>query len=209
MVKKERHFLAIIVIFLIVFFTAGILVGRVTVSGEIDELSQLVNQNELDTESYVIEQSLVTSLIGKDCDSANIQVDFLFKELYKLGSFLEQSESKNLFVDNYLLLKKKYNLNQIRTYLLINEIKNECNYENPVILFFYGDDSESIEQGKILDEIVSDFNAKVFAIEYGYAEEIGFLEDFYEIDSVPSLIINYENILHDKQSYSQIKSEIQ
>ena len=138
----------------------------------------------------------------------NTRVDLLFNELFKLGSFLDQKEKTNEFDDNFYLLKKRYNLMQIKAYLTIYNIKQECNYDSPIIIFFYADNSVSKKQGFVLDEIVNNYGAKVFAIEYGYAEELIFFETFYDVEDTPSLVINYNTVLNGFSEYEIIESNL-
>ena len=99
---------------------------------------------------------------------------------------------------------------QIKTYLLFYNLNQECNIKSPVILYFYGDDGGlSQQQGLILDKIVEDYDAKVFAIEYNYAKEIHFLELHYNIKTTPSMIINYDKLIEGHADYETIKNELE
>ena len=98
---------------------------------------------------------------------------------------------------------------QIKTFVLYYQLKNKCDIEDCVILFYYSrNDPDSFEQGKILDRLVENFDVQVFAIERDYAPELGFLEQYYDIASSPSLIINYAVKKEGLIEYKFLKEEI-
>jgi hypothetical protein len=131
----------------------------------------------------------------------------LSSELWKLGKLLaSQTAQKDLGEYNYDFLKRKYHLMQIKTFVLYNQLKSDCDIEDRVILFYFSrNDPDSLEQGRILDRLVADLNVRVFAIEREYAEELMFLEQYYDITESPSLIINYGVKKQGLTEYEELK----
>jgi len=205
---KKQVFVATLLL-LVVVFAIGVIIGNSFSNPELKEINKVIRNSELSTESYLIEQELFRGF-EKNCELSQIRLSSLSNELWKLGKLLASSTAKQDLGDyQYDFLKRKYHLMQIKTFVLHYQLKNECATSNPVILFYYGkDDPNSFEQGQILDQLVTDFGIHVFAIERNYAPELSFLEQYYEINTSPSLIINYEKKVDGLASYDELKSAI-
>ncbi len=203
----KHRFLTIILIIAITFFI-GVLLGKHMNTSDQEDVTRYIKHLELNTESFLVEQELLGAT--QDCTLAKERINSLSSELYGLGIMLgaENAES-NLGKDNYFLLKKKFHLMQIRTYLLHHALKENCETEDHIALFYYGrENANSEEQGKILDEIVKKYPINVFAIEFNYTPELTFLEGNYNITAPPAVVLDYENIIYGLATYEEIVDSI-
>lgn len=180
---------------IVIVFSIGIIVGRSASNPELSEVNAFVKQSELTTESYLIEQELLAGL-EKNCDLAQLRLAGLSGELWQLGKLLGTATAKqDLGEENYDFLKRKFHLMQIKTYTLFHRLRQDCAVNVPVILFYYSQhDPQSLEQGAILDTLVTDLDVKVFAIELNYSQELRFLEEYYDIERTPALVANFETV---------------
>ena len=203
----KKKFLIIILIITITFII-GILLGKHLESREQGDVTRFIKHLELNTESFLVEQELLGA--AKDCGLTEERINSLSSELYNLGIMLGmQDAEENLGKDNYNLLKKKFHLMQIRTYLLYNTFRENCDTEELIILFYYGRDNPgSKEQGKILDEIVKQYPVNVFAIEFNYTQELTFLENSYNISEPPAIVIDYGQTKHGLTDYEEVVNSI-
>ena len=190
----KQTFTTTIILFCIVL-AVGVIIGN-TWKSESTELSKNLRQSELDTESFLVEQELFESF-ETNCDLAGKRLSTLSEELWKLGKVLGTEDAKErLGEENYNLLKRKYHLTQIRTYVLEKKLQQDCKSTTNVILYYFKqNDPASEQQGKILDELAATYPMHVFAIEYHYSKELEFLEDYYGITKAPSLVVNFEKVL--------------
>ena len=58
-INRMRHIFLTTVVLLIVIFILGVLIGRRMNDNRVDEISSFIKNNELNTESYLIEQELI------------------------------------------------------------------------------------------------------------------------------------------------------
>ena len=190
MVKRQRF--TSILLLLIIVFILGIIVGNNLSTTQVSEIDKFLRQSELSTESYLLEQRLFEGL-DRNCDLEKIRLTDLSQELWHLGKLLEsETDQEDLGKAKYDFLKNKYHLMQIRTFLLYERLNKGCEEQSHVILFYYSKrDPASQEQGTILDGIVEKQDVTVFAVEFDYASELKFVEDYYEITETPTLIINF------------------
>lgn len=201
----RRQLFVSLILLLVIVFAIGIIVGRSVSNPELSEVDRFIKQSELTTESYLIEQELLAGF-EKNCDLARIRLATLSEELWKLGKLLGSSTAKqDLGEENYGFLKRKFHLMQIKTYTLYHRLRQDCQVDVPVVLFYYQQrDPQSLEQGEILDKLVGDFDVKVFAIEYNYSAELRFLEDSYEIVRTPAVVVNFDTVRQGLMPYDRL-----
>ncbi|MBW2969124.1 hypothetical protein KY304_00575 [Candidatus Woesearchaeota archaeon] len=191
MAKKRLYLTSLLLI--IVVFIIGVIIGHSFSNPELKEINKIIKNSELTTESYLIEQELFEDF-DNNCDLSKIRLASLSSELWKLGKLLASSSAENdLGRENYNFLKRKYHLMQIKTFILYHKLKKECSIDETVVLFYYSrNDPDSLDQGNVLDRLVEDLGIRVFAIERDYADELKFLEQYYDIEMSPSLVIDYD-----------------
>ncbi len=190
---KKQVMLTTILLVAVVFST-GLLLGNSWKSAGANEISKILRQSELDAESFLVEQELFESF-ETNCDLAEKRLGSLSEELWKLGKVLGALDAKEkLGAEDYNFLKRKYHLMQIRTYILDKKLEADCGSKTNIILFYFKrQDTQSEQQGKILDSLVEEYDIHVFAIENQYSKELEFLEDYYEITSTPTLVVNFKH----------------
>src|SRR3989344_6454342 len=121
----------------LVVFAGGLLLGWNLDTLRTNEILSNLRTNELDTESYLIEQAFWDSFGGEDCSFAEPRLNSISVELAELGHYLNDYQKKNLFEeDEFQYLARRYFLLEIKGYTLYNELKQQCNIENNVILYF-------------------------------------------------------------------------
>lgn len=206
---KQQYFVSAVLL-LVVVFSIGILVGRSFSNPELSEVNRFIKQSELITESYLLEQELLSG-IDRSCELAQRRLSALSQELWHLGKLLgTDTAEKDLGENNYNFLKRKFHLMQIKTYLLYYTLRQDCQLTTPVVLYYFSQqDEKSREQGAILDKLVEAHDLKVFAVEHKYSEELRFLEDYYEIKKTPALVINYETVRQGLTPYGEIEALVQ
>jgi hypothetical protein len=87
MAGKKRSFIAVLLL-LIVFFIIGALIGRGSSNSELSEITQFIKHNELNAESYIIEQALMSEFGGDVCGLLNQRLNEFSLELYDIGKRL-------------------------------------------------------------------------------------------------------------------------
>ena len=209
-INRMKHLFLTTVILLIVIFIMGILIGRRMSDSRVDDISSFIKNNELNTESYIIEQELIENFEQGNCELADARIASLGSDLWQIGKSLSPGDAEQrLGKQNYYFMKMKYHLLQIRTYILFYQLKQNCNNTDSVVLFYFSkDDNDSEEQGKILDRLVKDYGITVFAVEYSYSEKLSFVEEYYSIEETPTLIIDYGPTISGLASYEEVEDLI-
>jgi len=188
---KQLYVVTILVI--VLAFLLGVLMGSFYRTKSLDEATRFLKDSELATESYLLEQQLLEGL-DVNCDLAKARLNTLSQDLYRLGKVLGGPTSQqDLGETQYHLLKKKFHLLQIQTYVLLLKLRKQCHDESHVVLFYFAQqDPASLQQGHVLDKLVEAYNVRVFAVEYNYSSELRFLEEYYNVTQTPGLVVDYD-----------------
>lgn len=198
----------IVPLIIVVVFLSGWAFGSMFANADLARVSRTLRYSQLSAESLLIEQELLE--LGASCKVLEKRLNELGRELWQIGQRIEsETAERDLGEENYRLLKRQYHTMQARAYIMFHKLLTECDQPTNVVLFFYSRQQQaSAEQGKILDELVDKNPVNVLAIEKGYAPELAFLEQYYNINTTPSIIVNYDTILRGKANLAQIEESL-
>lgn len=205
--QQQMFFTSAIVAFFIL--VSGIALGMVLDRYKVDDSLSSLRQNELNAESYFLEQQLIEGSDIDKCEIAKPRAQALSEELVKLGNELSNYKESSLFKKNdYDYLLRRYFLLEIRTYSLFKDIRSECEDATNTIIFFYRiDDDSSVKQGYALDEVVrQNPDVSVFSFDIDYKNEplISTIKLGYDISDAPTIIINDEQVMQGFSSVEKI-----
>ena len=131
--------------------------------------------------------------------------------LYKTGIELDALDKSNkINTDNYIYLKKRYNINQVLYYIMFKKAKQQYNISTNIILFFFDSKNpkESEKQGEVLDNLVKKHDINILAMDYNYTKELNYFYSYYKIKKLPALVINYNTTLQGFRNESEIEKHI-
>jgi len=210
--RYKKYLLGIALIITIFVFAAGLLVGSTFDTYQTDELLLSVRQNELETQSFLVEQQFVDTF-GGQCDSMTSRVETVQKSVADTGRKLTLLENslKYTGTDDFEYLKNKHLISKVQFFTLLKNFEETCGVNYDIILFFYQvDHAESITQGLALDELAEkNPDIVILSIDKDYEKEplVNLLVARYNIEKAPTLIINDEKI-EGFQSTEQIENYI-
>ncbi len=192
--KRKLNYLAAIS-FTLLILIIGITIGWVYSNSIINKF-----QNEQEKLNLLINGIDVTNQLyeSNECNTSLNDIFSLKNNVGKEVSDLEERLGKQ---DKYVLLKKElYQLVEIKTFLLTQKLKSNCNYTYDTILFFYSNSDKdrlsmgrSEDQGYILDNLYSRNKEKIFIFSFDINNEnpaLIALKKNYNITQSPSLVIN-------------------
>jgi len=195
---KAKKLLIVSAIIATFIFSTGLFLGYALDGFRENEILSNIKQNELDTESFILEQQFLDELGGDKCEILSERALTLQPTLTEIGRQLGRWQNSDFKQDEFNYLKRKYFLTEIRFLMLIETLKQNCNSDYNVIVFFYKiDDDTSKRQGYVLDEITNqNQNVIVLSIDKDYTQEplIDILKSNYDVIEAPSLVINGDTV---------------
>lgn len=178
-------------------FILGILLGNYIAHFRLGELEKA--QQELTAQIMGLE---LKDALLKYRDVCSLTWQEIWEEKVRTGEKMEKLESRLGKTNSDVLRQKEiYELIEIRTWLLLREIKQKCNETFEIILFFYTNDKDDTRgswrqcetQGYVLDALYQRYPDKVntFAFDVNIKNPATLiLQQLYNITEVPSLVIN-------------------
>lgn len=180
--------------FTTLFFIIGILVGSAIASTKINKI--INTREELRLEMLDLE---LQGDLAEENPCGNYLIYSLGEKLDDLGTkltLLEDQLGKN--DPRVIELKKPYTLLMIQHYLLIKKRIEKCGENYTIILFFYSNKPDKVEDSKKQGYILN-----YFAQKYGYEKikvysidadlnlgVINSLKEKYKISEIPTMVVN-------------------
>ncbi|MFW5704206.1 MAG: hypothetical protein ACOCXG_00035 [Nanoarchaeota archaeon] len=187
---KNNKKLTLIFSICFIFFVLGFALGWLYTTSDSFNYGIEIQQAELDLISFSQSLEFYSLINSSVCE--NGMLSELSRDLAALGrELVKLEESNDLDSQTYDFLKQKYNINQVTLYSLFYRYSQECESNQSVILFFFDESEESRKQGLELDKIVSEYDMKVFAMDYNYTSSLNYFYDFYDVEKLPFMVLNF------------------
>jgi len=178
-------------------FLLGIITGNMLASSRLSELKQM--QEKLTAQLVGLE---LRDELLKYKDICNLTWHDIWQEKVDMGSKMVALETRLGKKNPEILLQKEvYELIEIRTLLLLKELKQKCEENINIILFFYtnlerdpkGSYLECEDQGYVLDALFRKYKEgiNVFAFDINTDNPaVNTLKSIYSVSKVPSIVVN-------------------
>ena len=183
---------------LLIFFS-GFVGGYFLTSGKISQLTEL--QNEIYTQSLSLD-ALFDLASENLCDAEGlIPINNQLNELGNKLTIIEEDTSRSFEAQ---LLAEQYVALEVKHFLLIKDINQECGKKYSTVLYFFSPDrgecSNCVAQGALLTEVKTQMpELMIYSFNWNIdSPVIDRLLSDYDVDTIPTLIINgkkFEGIL--------------
>jgi glutaredoxin len=172
-------------------FLIGLLVGNQITNIKLEKINDLEQDLKVDTMAVELQYLL---LAEDPCSYINSTL--LTEELYNIGSRLDYMENqmgnKNPSV---LHIKEYYSLLELRHWLYMRKVNNECGVEYPLLLYFYsnlGDCPSCQEQGYVLNYLHRKYpSLNIYSFDINIENTaLDTIKKIYKVESTPAIVIN-------------------
>ncbi len=190
----------------VLIFLVGTLIAYIISS----QTSEEIIETQKEVRNYFLSLNLQSEIASEYI--CEVDVFELTKEKAELGKRIDILE-KNLGKDHEKVenLKLDYTLLSLRQWLLVKKVKEECNKDTNIIIFFYSNKinrTESESQGYILDYIYEKYPEKVVIYAFDINQDtpaLNTIKTIYQVKKAPTVIIN-ENLFAGLQTKEQLES---
>ena len=208
----SRYFKALILTIVVLFVGLGAI--SFLDNNRISGISSTIEKNSLDLQES--QQLFLYDSLFDDisiCNALEKKIDSGKDKASGILAELENAQRNSLFSGDISLLKRKFLLQNIELYLLIQKSVLDCGSENvEPILYFFPDKEYCLDcasQAKVLDSVVAKCdNVRVFAFPHDLdVPVINLLIEKYSVTSYPSIVIKgvkYSGIQKEEAILSKI-----
>ncbi len=175
----------------VIVFAIGVAIGNYFNAQKVERVKAIENDIRLDTLGAEIQQEILTEEPCKFVNSTPLTED-----LYELSRKLNHVE--NIYGqddESVLRLKERYSLLELRHWLYIKRIKQECGKDLVPILYFYNNDKncdKCEDQGYVLTYIRRKYdNVRVYSYDIRIDNTaLETVKEIYDVNSAPTVIID-------------------
>jgi len=200
-IKREiniHKYIAITALTALVFIL-GILLGNYIANTRLSSLEKTQADLTMQISGLELKNTLMKSV-----DVCNLTWNELLEEKVDMGKKVERLEMRfGKENENVLRQKEIYELIEIRTWLILREMREKCNASINLILYFYtnkendekGSWRQCEDQGYVLDAVYQRYpqNISTFIFDINIQNPaVDTIQQIYDINKVPSLVINEE-----------------
>jgi hypothetical protein len=194
-ISKTRYVSAALLTFLIFFF--GLLLGFFFENVRISKMYEELQVKKIEFTDLNLQNKYIDYL--SDSSNCDAMYGLYYKSMEDLDDKRIQLENyynmAKIKTDEYLNLKKEYTISSLEYWLLAEKLKNQCNSDYSIILYFYGTEQQCEkcdDQGVHLSYIKKMLNDKVlvFALDSNMKGTIDLLKETLDVKSLPTVIIN-------------------
>lgn len=199
-ISKQRFVIAGIITILI--FALGLLLGMLFDYERVQSLEEKYYENELDYRSLQLQFSFLdfTQYDENSCAAFEVAMKNSVSELSDSLEKVEQYEnSANTQQDSFELIQRRYILDNIRYWMVVEEAKEVCDINRLGVLYFYSTDNcpSCPDQGVILTYYKKKYGDSllVFPIDVDNVANEPILEVMmgrFNITSIPSIVVDGE-----------------
>lgn len=217
-ISKDKYIIAGILTLLV--FSLGLTLGIILEEQRYNRADEINQEQQANYISLQLQYLMLSTFESQEnCPvlftSLKTTIDDLSGSLSKI---IDYEKETSINSDDYLLISRRYTLDNLRYWLLANEAKESCDLDIVTLLYFYSDECPSCpNQGTILTyfkKLLGD-SLLVFPINIDLRNEEPMVEvmmSLYNVTKYPTLIIadeKYEGVIKTEELQEIICSELQ
>lgn len=179
-----------------IVFLFGVFLGIEINVQQSEVLKEEFKETQMMIESANLNEILYDlSIKNETCNLSSGILEKLANESYATGIKLEKfEESKKIDMPTYKNLKKDYSLMQTQHYIFTRKLKERCNFNYSIILYFYNSKCDKCnDQGIILTDLKRKYANELMVFSFDADLDLSTMDTFkkiYNIEEFPTLIIN-------------------
>jgi hypothetical protein len=202
MANRQDHIIVFILSTLL--FITGIFSGLLLSRGRMNNVEEKVtvfeqNMNSLEM-GLLINDALKNETLS--CNFLQQKINETQVQLRELGErATDYEEAANIRDDEYNNLKSQYNLARAKYWLMLEQLKNQCDNNYTTILFFYRTNTscpDCRDQGVILDHLQL-IKPDLYVVPLDSDENlliINTIKEAFNVNKAPSMIINATTMIN-------------
>jgi len=206
-IEATKYFIAFLITFLL--FISGVLLGLNFQYKRAQSLDSAMQDIEQSYGSVLIQYQYMQHLEEeRDCDALNVLFQDSLEQLNEKREKLEAYDNQDRLDEvDFKVLRRSYTTSQLNYWLLAKKLRNLCNFDYSVILYFFDKPeqcNECEDQGIHLDYVkkLLEDDVLIFALDGNEEGLVTMLKKNYNVTHYPTLIIDEEK--HDFKRNQEI-----
>jgi len=201
-------------LFTLLLLSVGVLVGLQVDDARGDYIQDQLKESDLRMQNFIVTQNYLEQSTNNYCRLVENQIPDLSTENTRIGQNLQTFSGQSISnQERYKYLVRKYYVNQLRLYNVLDEYNERCNENTTLIFYFFDDSMESQRQGEVLTKYYRevDNSSYIFSfnLEKNQSSVLTMLQDDYQIEEGPSIVINGDEVRREYVPFKQLRTIMQ
>lgn len=175
----------------------GLLVGLQMDDARTGFLENQIEESNLRAQTFIVTENYLSESSKNYCGVVSEQIPDIAEENAQIGRDLQSMSGKSVSnKEDYKQLKRKYYVNELRLYNMLQGYKDRCDANVTTIFFFFDDSVESQRQGAVLTEYRREVDDETYVFTFNLETEnsrvLDILKDDYNVTQGPTIVVNGE-----------------
>lgn len=216
MVKSKNAFWQAL-IFTILIFGTGLLIGFFVEEGRSDSINEVLMTSEIN----LLDQQIRTSALSQfeiNC-AISKQSTFEFADrIYEEALQLERFDASAKFTNTLEILHKRYDLLRVLLWIESKNLKENCNTDFHTLVYIYEYEPESLETealqastSRLLTDVKNVHPDEILLIPFAgnlEIESVNLILEQYEIKTLPAIIIDEKEVVTEQITLTELEDLI-
>lgn len=214
MVKNQKYIFLQALIITFIVFNIGIYMGYKLEQSRTNKINDWYLEADLELLNLNLQKEAF-ELIDLNCDALIEENTKFADEIYEKALIIDKYEKASRISDDVIYQHKRFDLLRALFWMNSIKIKEKCSSSYHNVVYFYQYNDASLDQkskqrvfSKILSDLKQEFGSDVMLIPLAADNDlsaINILVDKYEIQELPTILIDETTKLNDISSLEDIK----
>ncbi len=178
-----------------VIILLGVLVGLQMDDARTSYLEEQLKESNLRSDTFLVTQQYLEDSSQNYCTIVKNQVPDIAQQNAQIGRDLQSFSGSSLGSQkDFDHLKKRYYVNQLRLYNMLQNYRSYCGGNVSLIFFFFDNSIESRRQGAVLTEYRDKVDNRTYVFSYNLNTEgssvLEMLQTDYNVTGGPTIVVN-------------------
>lgn len=191
--------------------TIGVLVGLQMDDARGNYIEDQLRESDLRMQNFIVTQDYLDDSSQNYCKLVEKQIPELSDQNTRIGQNLQSFTGRSISnQEEYRFLLRKYYVNQLRLYNVLNDYNQRCGANTTLIFYFFDESPNSQRQGAVLTEYYKNVDSSSyifsFNLEKNRSSAMELLKEDYGIESGPAIVINGNQTYEEYVPLEQLES---
>lgn len=218
MVNSKHAFWQALIVTIFVF-AAGLILGFYIELSNVNKSDFLIRSSEVDFLDQQIKTSQLSSRLNLSCEVAKQNLFDFADEVYAEAlEFEEKSGQSKLTDEQRKVLHKRYDLLRVNLWMESLELRNRCNEDFHIVLYFFDYSSRDVEVKSeqavlslVLMDLKGEYSEEILLLPIASNLDLGSvntIKESYNLTKSPSLIIDESLVLDGVLTFEELEQKI-
>lgn len=181
--------------FACVVLLIGVLVGMQADDARTSFIEDQIEESNIQAQTFIVTENYLSDSSQNYCRVVSGQIPEIAEGNAQIGRDLQSMSGKSITGgEDYEQLKRKYYVNQLRLYNMLEGYRDRCDADTTSVFYFFDSSVQSQRQGAVLTEYRDQVDNQTYVFSFNLETDdsavLDILREDYNITDAPTLVVN-------------------